>query len=141
MSDSELILGCVLIFSLINYIFTSISIFTLAKNAGTKNAWLAWIPFGNYWILGELVSENMGGKGGMKYLLVALIYVTAANISPTWFIILLAVYSIVAILVTYWLFEKYSKKYFLHTVLSLLIPFYYPIILMVLRNNEAITRD
>lgn len=36
------------------YIFESLSIYTIAKKRGIENPWLAWIPFANLWIIGQI---------------------------------------------------------------------------------------
>ena len=36
------------------YIFTGLGLFTIAKRRGIHNPWLAWVPFGNMWLLGTL---------------------------------------------------------------------------------------
>ncbi len=48
-----------------SYVMTSLSLMTIAKRRGIKNAWLAWIPVGNYWILGSITSEY-DGRNGIK---------------------------------------------------------------------------
>ena len=51
------ILGVVLLFSLVCWILRSMSLMKLAKRRGIANAWLAWIPVGNYWILGSVSDQ------------------------------------------------------------------------------------
>jgi hypothetical protein len=53
---------------LVCYIFLSIGLMKMAENAGINNAWLAWIPIANYYIMGELVTSKLKGNGG-KYAL------------------------------------------------------------------------
>lgn len=51
-----LIFGLILfIFSFILYIFYSLGLMKIAQKKGIENAWLAWIPFGNAYILGKVV--------------------------------------------------------------------------------------
>lgn len=40
------------------YIFHSIGLYRLAKNQGIENAWLAWIPIGNYYIIGTVAKKS-----------------------------------------------------------------------------------
>ena len=40
------------IFSLAGYIMLALGLYTIAKRRGIRNAWLAWIPFGQSWMLG-----------------------------------------------------------------------------------------
>ncbi len=39
------------------YILQSLSMYTIADKRGVKNAWLAWIPIGDAWVLGKVVDE------------------------------------------------------------------------------------
>ncbi len=36
------------------YVFSSFALYKMAKNRGINNPWMAWIPFANMWIWGEL---------------------------------------------------------------------------------------
>lgn len=49
-----LVIGIV---ALICYIFRSIGLYTIAKNRGIKNPWLAWLPVGNNWIAGSIADQ------------------------------------------------------------------------------------
>ena len=51
------ILAVVLLFCLVFWIIKSISLHTIARRRGIRKAWLAWIPIGNYWILGSLADQ------------------------------------------------------------------------------------
>lgn len=39
------------------YVMQSLSLHTLARRRGIANPWLAWIPYGNYWIIGSLARD------------------------------------------------------------------------------------
>lgn len=43
--------------SLAVYIFSSLSLYTVAKRRGLNHPWLSWIPVGNLWILGSLSDQ------------------------------------------------------------------------------------
>lgn len=43
--------------AVVGYIFQSIGLYTIAKNRGIKNPWLAWLPIGNYWIAGSIADQ------------------------------------------------------------------------------------
>ena len=40
--------------ALVLYIFQSVALYSMAKNRGIANPWLAWLPIGNHWIAGSL---------------------------------------------------------------------------------------
>ena len=46
--------------AVVSYVFSSLSLYTLAKRRGIPNPGLAWAPVGNVWILGSLADQYMG---------------------------------------------------------------------------------
>ena len=51
------VLGVVLVFSLIFWIISALSLQAIARRRGIRNAWLAWVPVGNEWILGSIADQ------------------------------------------------------------------------------------
>lgn len=45
------------IFGLAAYVFTALSLYTIAQRRGIRKAWLAWIPVVNVWILGSISDQ------------------------------------------------------------------------------------
>ncbi len=43
--------------SVLVYVFTAWSLYTIAKRRELRGAWLAWIPFGSIWLLGSLSDQ------------------------------------------------------------------------------------
>lgn len=43
--------------SILTYIFTALSLYTIAKRRGLKHAWLSWIPVANVWVLGSISDQ------------------------------------------------------------------------------------
>lgn len=39
------------------FVFTALALYSLAKNRGIRNPWLAWVPVANVWILGSLSDQ------------------------------------------------------------------------------------
>lgn len=67
-----IVVGLVL---LVGYIFQSVGLYTIAKNRGIQNPWLAWLPIGNYWIAGSIADQyqyvaNGAVKNRRKILLI-----------------------------------------------------------------------
>lgn len=50
-------------FLILNYVLQSLSLHTLARRRGIANPWLAWIPFGDSWIIGALARDYDKQKG------------------------------------------------------------------------------
>ncbi len=46
-----------LIFLIATYVLQSLALHTLARRRGIASPWLAWLPFGNYWIIGSLARD------------------------------------------------------------------------------------
>ncbi len=44
-------------YAIFSYVLTSRALHTLARRRGIANPWLAWIPYGNYWIMGALAKD------------------------------------------------------------------------------------
>lgn len=47
-------LAVIFIVAVVNYVFKSLALYTLAKRMGKANPWLAWIPFARVYLQGEL---------------------------------------------------------------------------------------
>lgn len=43
--------------NLVCYIFTALSLYTIARRRGLNNAWLAWVPVGFEWLLGSVSDQ------------------------------------------------------------------------------------
>ena len=55
-------------YGIVCYIFQSISLYTIAKRRGIKNPWLAWLPFGDYWIIGSISDDfRLTTKGELTH--------------------------------------------------------------------------
>lgn len=44
-------------FAVVSYIFTALGMYTIARRRGIHHAWLAWIPIGDYWLLGSISDQ------------------------------------------------------------------------------------
>ena len=47
-----------LILVLATYIYTSLAIMAIAKRTKTENAWLAWIPIANFYLITQIAKQN-----------------------------------------------------------------------------------
>ena len=48
------LLGFMLIWGLVRYVLTGISLHSLSKRRGLEGGWLCWVPLIRYWVLGAL---------------------------------------------------------------------------------------
>ena len=51
------ILAVVLVCCLVGWIIRSLSLHSIAKRRGIRNAWMAWIPIGSEWVLGSVADQ------------------------------------------------------------------------------------
>ena len=51
------VLAVALLVSVIFWIISSLSLQSIARRRGIRNAWLAWVPIGNQWILGSIADQ------------------------------------------------------------------------------------
>lgn len=130
------------VLAVVSYVLSSLTYYTMAKNEGMDKAWLAWIPYANMYVVGELLNVKLKGDGGLK-LLIGYIILSILSSIP----VLGVLFSIVLLVATgvmwYWLFQKYSDRPGLHTTLSFVLmitiigSLYSVIALFVMRNNKA----
>lgn len=65
----------------VTYVLQSIGLYTVAKNNGFKNKWMAFIPFVNTYYIGVLSEKNKIHGGKPKYYALALAIVEAAYVA------------------------------------------------------------
>ena len=53
-----LLYGALLLFSLVSYVLTGVSLMKISKKLGVEKGWLSFIPIANYWLLGRLAEED-----------------------------------------------------------------------------------
>ena len=51
------VLAVALLVSVIFWVISSLSLQAIARRRGIRNAWLAWVPIGNQWILGSIADQ------------------------------------------------------------------------------------
>lgn len=62
-----LLLLVILAFSLVCYVLNSLGLYTIANRRGIRHSWLAWLPIGNVWILGNISDQyQYVAKGKVK---------------------------------------------------------------------------
>ena len=69
----------ILAFGVVSYVLQSLGMYTIAKRRGIQNAWLAWLPVGNMWILGSISDQyQYVAKGRVRNRRKVLMGLTAA---------------------------------------------------------------
>jgi hypothetical protein len=67
------------------YVVTSLSLHTMAKRRGIQHPWLAWIPYGNLWIMGSIsdhyqLMAQYRTKHKRKWLLILQIFLSVLGL-------------------------------------------------------------
>ena len=44
-------------YGILVYVLQSVGLYSIAKRRGIHHPWLAWIPYGNYWIIGSIADQ------------------------------------------------------------------------------------
>ncbi|WP_458412915.1 hypothetical protein ACNQFZ_19210 [Schinkia sp. CFF1] len=132
----------ILLLLFIPYIFGAIGLYRMAKRAEIGNEWLAFIPIGNAYIVGELIDAKLkwftvGNSGGIKLLIIC-IGALVINIIPVIGSIISILLGIFWLVVYYWLFEKYSESAVVLTIVNVITAgIASAFITFALRNKEA----
>jgi len=103
----------VLAVALAAYIFLALALMGMAKNKGIENAWLAFIPFGNMFILGKILGtmDLFGQKIEQPELVLPVVTLASAVLSAIPVLgQLIAIASMVITLMAYYqLVERYKQ--------------------------------
>lgn len=85
---------------LMAYILQSLGLQTIAKRRQINNPWLAWLPFGNYWIIGS-IADDYDSKNGKNYkwrkVLLTLSLVSIGAFIVVYIALLVFIFSMIAI--------------------------------------------
>lgn len=85
------------------YIFMALGLYTLARNRGIKNPWLAWVPVANMWLLGcisdqyRYVVRGENRSRRKRMLTLAIVKVVLVSVLVTLLVVLLVSAGVMAI--------------------------------------------
>lgn len=66
------------------YVLYALGLYTIASRRGIPNAWLAWLPVGNVWILGAIADDYRSRQTGKKHKLrIVMMVLTVAMVVLT----------------------------------------------------------
>lgn len=106
------------------YVLTALGLYTIAKNRGMENPWLAWIPIAQLYIIGDIVKELKFGtaftipKMELVLPLGNLAMLILGGIPVLGWLVRIA-FAVVAVYSLYIMFKKYvPEQAVLYTVLS-----------------------
>jgi hypothetical protein len=127
----------VFVFGLVGHLLMGFAYLSMTKQLGISNGWLAFIPFANVYIQGEVVSEKLNNKGGLTFLL-AMIATLILGAIPIIGIVISIAFAVLAFMILYWTYNKFSEKALLMIIFSILSGgILTPIFLFTIRNNSV----
>ncbi len=138
-----------LIIGIVIYVLTALGLYKLAQKQNFENAWLAWIPFIQYYIIGKIVGEAKFGTAftvpKLELILpLAPIAIWVVTIIP-YLGLLIAVlaaiaYAVLFIYSLYLLYMKYvPEQAMLYTILSALSLYW--IFIFVIRDKDQVAAE
>jgi heme A synthase len=129
------------IIGIVAYIFTALGLYKLAQKQGEPNAWLAWIPIAQLYIIGKIVNEVKLGTMTIPRMDLVLPLGALGVAVLSWIpvlgqLIALAYYALF-IYTMYLLFKKYvPEQAVLYTVLSAIGLFW--IFIFIIRDKDQV---
>lgn len=134
------------ILAIVMYVFTALSLYTMAKNKGCEHSWFAWIPFLNGYLEGELIGDTVplfSSDVDIPYakwiLSIGSIIVAALVQIPYIGWVISVLFLIYGYLTMYRLYRLYnSERAVLFTVLSIIFSVCMPFFLFSMRNNDPV---
>lgn len=139
------LLGSLFLFFLIIgialYVLKSIGLYKLAVNDGIDNAWLAWLPVGDAYIIAKLIKSLKIGNWDVPNIEIVLpvgyaLVIVASGIPLIGALIVIA-YTILFLFALYRLYYIYRPdQAVLWLVLSIVLAFMSPIFIFMMRNDR-----
>ena len=135
----------VVLYIIMSYTFQGISIMCMSKNMGYKNAFTAWIPFYNKYLLGKIAGNKIMGviSGVLSFISIFLgiCFYINKELKIVLFIILtisLIITFILDTMITHRIYKSRAKKYGdILTVFNILsLGLLRPIFLFIVRNKK-----
>lgn len=122
------------------YVLAAVGIYGMAKKKDIENAWLAWIPIANYYILGKVIGPAKIDKIEINntevVLPLAQLAVFGISVMPVIKIIATPLNIIFSACVVYTLYKMYHEEVSIPMIIIWTL--FTPIFLFTLRDKEAI---
>ncbi|MBQ3334866.1 MAG: hypothetical protein IJG85_04670 [Eubacteriaceae bacterium] len=138
-----------LIIGIILYILGSLGFYSMCKNKGLNNPWMAWIPYLRDYKKGELLNDTVSIAGliipAAKWILVLapialslLLNIQTDNGIVRGILSLITIaYYVYYMAANYRLYKLYKpESATVYTVVNVILPFLGPIFVFILRHNE-----
>ena len=135
-----------LVFALIgiaSYVLAAFGLFTMANNRNIENAWLAWVPVAQLYIMGKLIkSLNIAGYE-IPQVELALPGIAIAGTVLGSVPLVGALFSLASLIIGLFALHKLYTLYrpdqaTLYIILSFVLPFMGPVFIFLMRNDALV---
>lgn len=132
------------IVGIVFYVIMALGLMTMANNKGIENAWLAWIPIANLWIIGKIVETIEFGDRTFENAPMIMLGAFLASMFLSWIPLIGFLISIASAVIFYLAIYKIYKMYApenatLYLVLSIIFAgIAMPIIFFKLKDESPV---
>ncbi|MDW7670766.1 MAG: hypothetical protein SCK57_08350 [Bacillota bacterium] len=132
--------------ALASYVLAAIGLYTMAKNRGIENAWIAWIPVVQLYILGRLIGTLPISSYEVPQPELVLPGLAVAGSVLSNVRLIGGLIGLASLVINLFALHKLYRIYrpdqaTLYLVLSILLPFMGPVFLFIMRNDEPVVAD
>lgn len=132
-----------LVVGIIIYVLGSIGLYTMAKNKRIENAWLAWIPIVQLYIMGKIIRTLKIGEYEIPQVEVVLPLVAVGGTIFSPIPLIGGLIGIVAIVLELFALHKLFTIYrpdqaIVYLIISVVLPFMGPVFIFIMRNDEPV---
>lgn len=136
------LIGVFVLIGIAFYVLMSLGLMKLAENKGIENAWLAWIPIANMYILGLVIEDLQIFNYDIPKIEVVLpvgsLVVGILGAIPVLGQLIAIAFAIVSIAALYKLFKMYRpESAVLFTVLGIILGLA-PVFVFIIRNDQPV---
>ena len=129
-----------LLLGIVTYVLAAVGLYNMAKNKRLENAWLAWIPLIQLYIIGKIIGHLEIGTYDVPRvelvlpgLAIAVVVLGAVPLVGTLVVVTALIVSIMALYRLYTIYRPDQAVFFL--VISILIPFMGPVFIFIMRHD------
>ncbi len=135
-----------LVVGIIIYVLGAIGLYTMAKNKKIENAWLAWIPIVQLYIMGKIIRTLKIGEYEIPQVEVVLPLVAVGGTIFSPIPLIGGLIGIVALIIELFALHKLFTIYrpdqaIVYLIISVVLPFMGPVFIFIMRNDEPIKEN
>mgnify|MGYP001057351024 FL=1 len=133
----------IILIGLASYVLTAFGLFTMAKNRNIENAWVAWVPVAQLYILGKLIKTLDIAGYEIPQVELALPGIAVAGTVFSGVPLIGTLASIASLVIGLFALHKLYTLYrpdqaTLYIILSIVLPFMGPIFIFLMRNDAMV---